>query len=80
MDNEKETGTPLPADVRAAIEHVVDYLWDDERSDFESRTADDRDGHVFESLREVQSWLNGRQAPPAFAQESFSVRGEGWSL
>lgn len=80
MKNKSEAGAPLPENVRAAIEHVIDYLWDDERSDFESQAASDRDGHVFESLRDIQAWLNGEQATPVLAMKPVSVRGEGWSL
>lgn len=80
MNNERKTGMPPESGVRAAIEHAIDYLWDDERSDFEGRPEAARDGHVFESLREIQSWLNATESRPAFAMRPLSVRAEGWSL
>jgi hypothetical protein len=61
------TGDHLPAgpvlaemsdEVAQALSRVVDYLWQDEMAGFaETSPAEDREGHVFLSLRLVRRWL-----------------------
>lgn len=45
-----------------SLQKVVDYLWSDEERDFEACPPDQRQGHVFASLRVVRRWLNERAA------------------
>ena len=52
MSKEKEMSAP----VLKAIEELVDYLWDDEERGY--RYSEDKNGHVFESLRTVRLWLD----------------------
>jgi hypothetical protein len=39
------------------IQRIVDYLYDDEASDYEHLERHFQHGHIFESLRAVQRWL-----------------------
>ena len=55
----------IPKTVRSALEHVLDYLWDDEKKDFEGYRDDntnemspEADDHVFRSLQVVADWLD----------------------
>lgn len=58
MQSDKRTqNSNIPNPVREALQEVLDYLWDDELSDF--RATDNTDGHVFQSLVVVHSWLHG---------------------
>jgi hypothetical protein len=53
----------LTREMRAHIQRVINYL-DDERKDYGD---DPRQGHVYESVVEIQLWLDspvGENAPP----------------
>lgn len=80
MTTRNNNRTPVPAEIRATLEQLIDYLWDDERSDFENRSSNDRGGHIFEALQELQRWLNDSVTQSGFIRQAASVRGEGWSL
>lgn len=45
-------------DVLAAIETIVDYLWDDEAKDWQAADTECRKRHIFHSLRTVRNWLD----------------------
>jgi len=80
MTTRENNRASVPTEVRAALEQLVDYLWDDERSDFENRSPNDRRGHVFEAVRQLQAFLNDPETPSGCIRQAASVRGEGWSL
>lgn len=44
--------------VESAVRAVLDYLWDDEETDYLARTEPERSGHLFEELQTIRSWLN----------------------
>lgn len=44
-------------DVVAAIDHVVDYLYDDEKRHFEAADPEDRENHIFVHLRLLGDFL-----------------------
>lgn len=50
-----KTKPTVPPHVRDALNHILSYLWDDERKDYCGR--DDWQGHLFTSLLEVSLWL-----------------------
>jgi hypothetical protein len=48
---------------RDAVAEVVNYSWPSEERDYWEQLPEDREGHVFESLRVLQAWLDAnRQA------------------
>jgi hypothetical protein len=49
-------GIQLP-DIADAINALLDYLWEDESADFESRLEADREGHIFLEIQAIRSWL-----------------------
>jgi hypothetical protein len=51
-----------PQEVVAAIRDVLDYLWEDERRNFEETAAGSRSGHIFESLHRIKQWLDHHPA------------------
>jgi len=50
-----EAATLLPDEVLDAMREVVDYLHEDAAEDYP--TAEHRDGHIFESVSTLDSWL-----------------------
>ena len=47
----------IPLTVVRAIEAIVTYLWNDEFTDYQARTKEDRNGHVFRDLLVVRRFL-----------------------
>lgn len=41
-----------------ALNQILDYLWDDEQNDYLRRDEEDREGHIFEALKSVRSWMD----------------------
>jgi hypothetical protein len=50
------TGT-IPPEIRAALEEVLAYNYDEEK-DFEDREDEDRTGHIYYALRKIRRWLD----------------------
>lgn len=50
----------MNAELRAAIQRIVDYNWPSEAADYERAEdeGNDQEGHVFEDLVLVNEWLN----------------------
>ena len=78
MSGKRATPAPQPS-VGSALKAVIDYLWDEEKTDYFARTEGERAGHIFRELRALRRWcaLNpemlGRKAsgeiqtpPPAY--------------
>ena len=53
-DELKKNPDDCPTGIKDQIRTVLDYLWDDERKNYE---AEPSEGHVFESLAAVDAWL-----------------------
>ncbi len=47
----------IPWHVARAMLAILDYLWSDEFTDYQSRTVDARNGHVFRDLLIVRKFL-----------------------
>ena len=47
----------------AALLNILRYLEDSERRDYESRTARDRKGHIYEAVLIVRKWLETNMTP-----------------
>ena len=66
----KGTMANIPETTKAAIETVLEYLWDDELVNFvaeaEANRAAANDGHVFASLCAMRSYIEGRKHDPGF--------------
>lgn len=43
---------------RTAVERLVEYLWDDEEQDYRQQPPEQRQQHIFASLRRAKYWLN----------------------
>jgi hypothetical protein len=58
----------VPKEVREALTVLIEYLWDDERRNFEQNAMQDWNAHVsehaFVALCWVRTWLEGRHYDP----------------
>ena len=52
-----EATTTVPHCVADAIDAVISYLWESERTDYEGCPRQDRDKHIFRHLETVSRWL-----------------------
>ena len=50
------------AQLMAALQVVLDYLWDDEEAAYRALSPKERRGHVFPSLRVLRRRLDDRQS------------------
>lgn len=48
-----------PGSLARALDRVVGYLWSEEERDYWSRSADDRAGHIYESLLLLARFASG---------------------
>ena len=56
---EHTPGTTDPADIRCALERVLDYLWNDEAAHcLETSPLEGREEHIFHDLVEIRRWLD----------------------
>lgn len=49
----------IPKSISDALQEIIDYLWEDERQHFIESPPKTRDGHIFNHLSTVKSWLEG---------------------
>lgn len=47
----------IPKHIAEAMHAIVLYLWDDEFTDYQARTKQERDGHVYRDLLRVEAFL-----------------------
>lgn len=52
-----DSGCP-PDEVREALRRVVDYLYDDEAGDYQTRTRGDQREHIFQAVLCLARWLS----------------------
>jgi hypothetical protein len=50
--------TPSPANVRTAMYRVLEYLWDDEETHYQTVELCECPGHIFVWLTVMQRWLD----------------------
>lgn len=43
------------------LQRVIDYLYEDEATDYDFGEKSNQQGHIFESISAVQKWLNHRR-------------------
>ena len=53
-----EARTVIPEDVYYSLYQIIDQLWEDEKENYEGRSPEDKDGHLFEALTCIGEWLN----------------------
>ena len=56
-DKPRQGAPRIPLTVLRAIEAIVSYLWNDEFTDYQARTKEARNGHVFRDLLVVRRFL-----------------------
>ncbi len=56
---------PLPDSVAAAVQEVLDFLFDDEKADFDAASPADRSRHIYLSLRRIETWLRKHRPTPS---------------
>lgn len=56
-DKPRQGAPRIPLTVLRAIEAIVQYLWNDEFTDYQARTKEARNGHVFRDLLVVRRFL-----------------------
>jgi hypothetical protein len=47
----------IPEQTTRSVAALVEYLWSDELQDFQGRTPEARNGHVFRDLVIIRRWL-----------------------
>lgn len=57
-------GHAVPDQIARALQSIVSYLWDDERTDYEVRSECDRCGHVFPDLQLLATWVETLKSDP----------------
>ena len=64
----KTWGKPIPvelsgaftaAQLRADINALLAYNWQDEERDYYEQNPDERSGHIFVTMHRINDWLNG---------------------
>lgn len=53
----RPNNTHITPDVVTAIEHILEYLYYSERSDYENAEPHEKENHIFISLMKVSDWL-----------------------
>jgi hypothetical protein len=48
---------PLPDHIEQALHTIIDYLYEEEREHFDGCSPAERQGHIFESLETLRTWL-----------------------
>ena len=66
----------LPSEILTALETVLDFYWHDEERHFEETPEDDRDDHIFNSLKIMQAFINSDDTVPVFETEQTATRYE----
>ena len=61
--------------VTSAIDNVLDYLWEDELNNYvaEATGGAQSQGHVFESLCVLRSWVEGRRSNPEYYRANANI-------
>ena len=63
----------LPDHIRESLNHLIDYLWDDELNDFRAAMTDKRASenpadaggdHIFRHLVSLKAWIEARHLQP----------------
>lgn len=75
MSSSATPTAPVTPEILAAIRDVVNYNWADEQADYKQQDHQDRERHIFRSLRVVSNWLpgSGRQGEQARLGERRSA-------
>lgn len=58
--HDSDATTPLPLRVAEAIDALLSYLWESERTDYEQCPPDDKHKHIFRHLQNLSRWLELR--------------------
>jgi hypothetical protein len=61
---EETTMENMPSRIRYHVRKVVEYLWEEERQDFEARSPVETGPHIFESLAILNQWLEDHSPAP----------------
>ena len=48
----------VTSEILTALETVLDYCWQDEERHYEETPEEDRDDHIFTSLKVMQAFVN----------------------
>lgn len=57
----------------AALLKILRYLEDSERKNYQSRTAKDRKGHIYEAVLIVRQWLESNMKPSDQDKRDFET-------
>ena len=75
----------LPSELLTAVETVIDYYWRDEERHYQETPKEDRDNHIFASLKIIQAFVNSDDTVavylPTRLGERYEVQSEmlgGW--
>lgn len=66
----------LPSEILTALETVLDYFWQDEERHYEETPEEDRDRHIFNSLRIVQAFVNSDDTVAVHRSDPLTARYE----
>ena len=66
----------VPSEILTALETVLDFYWHDEERHYEETPEEDRDDHIFNSLKIMQAFVNSDDTVPVFTSEQTATRYE----
>ena len=66
----------IPFEILTALETVLDFYWQDEERHFEETPEEDRDDHIFNSLKIMQAFINSDDTVPVFESDQTATRYE----
>jgi hypothetical protein len=66
----------LPSEILTALETVLDYYWQDEERHYEETPEEDRDDHIFTSLKIMQAFVNSDDTVAVHSSEVKATRYE----
>ena len=66
----------LPSEILTALETVLDYYWQDEERHYEETPEEDRDDHIFTSLKIMQTFVNSDDTVAVHSSEEKVTRYE----
>lgn len=66
----------LPSEILTALETVLDYYWQEEERHYEETPEEDRDDHIFTSLKIMQAFVTSDDTVAVYPSETKVTRYE----
>jgi len=63
----------LPSEILTALETVLDYYWQDEERHYAETPEEDRNKHIFNSLKIMQAFVNADDTVAVYQSEQTAT-------